>query len=396
MRLLFRRIGRTLQDAWQLGEDWRFHQSHRGPAYPPRWQRVVEQARLLRTSALDAEDYYRLGLHRPDLSFEEKSTFLGKYRSFRYYDQINPQQYEIFGHDKALMHWLALPLDVPMPRVLATIGEPGHPGLGERIGDVRALRRFLSRPEARHLFLKPVTGTLGAGALALGERVPGSLAWQRLPGTGVIGIDDVVAHTQDGTGGLRRFLIQPRIAPHRELARIVPDVLHTVRVGTYVENGRAHILGACLRMGNGLNPTDNSVIPGGISIAFDLLTGELGAGQEIVDGLPRRRPDHPVTGVRFEGSVLPYWREALEVAEDAARKFSFMPWLSWDVGISESGPVITEFNTRSRWTSVQLATGKGLLAGRLGAVMLAHRRTAASGLRFAPEIVRTTSYPSLG
>jgi hypothetical protein len=154
MKLLLRCLVRSLHDAWQLREDWQWHVRQRGPAFPPRWRRVIEQARLLRTSALDAEDYYRLGLHTPDLSFAEKSTFLGKYRSFRYYDRINPEQYEIFGHDKALMHWLALPLDIPMPRVLATTGEPGHPGMGERIAarprrDCASRRRLCGRPHTR-------------------------------------------------------------------------------------------------------------------------------------------------------------------------------------------------------------------------------------------------------
>lgn len=68
-------------------------------------------------------------------------------------------------------------------------------------------------------------------------------------------------------------------------------------------------------------------------------------------------------------------------------KFSFLPLLSWDVGISAQGPVISELNTRSRWTSVQRAIGKGLLSRTLGEAMFAHRGVAASGLRFDPGIV---------
>ncbi len=381
---LLRSSIRMIQDALQVQADWANHSRYRGRAFAPRLHRAIEQARLLRTSAMDSEDYYRLGLHRTDMPFSEKRSFLGKYRSFRYYTRINPIQYEVFGHDKVLMHLLALPLGVPMAPVLATTGAPGDPVIGERLNDAEALREFLVRPSSRNLFLKPCTGTLGIGALALGERLGDGHSWQRLPGRTPICVEEVLRHFLDARGRMRRFLIQPRFAPHPGLAHIVPEVLHTVRVGTLFDSGRVHVLGAALRMGGGDVPTDSSMAPGGISIPFDLLTGELGEGHEVVDGLAHRRPDHPVTHVRFTGSALPYWREALKMAEEAARKFSFIPWLSWDVGISESGPVITEFNTRSRWTSVQAAMGKGLLAGKLAEVLSPHAGIGASGLRLAP------------
>lgn len=378
---LLRTIARALQDALQFREDWIRHSRHTGPDFASRARRAIEQARLLRTSAMDAEDYYRLGLHRTDMSFADKRRFIGKYRSARYYQRINPLQYEVFGHDKVLMHLLALQLGVPMAPVLASTAGPGDPVIGEHLAGLNALREFLLRPASQSLFLKPCTGTLGLDTLALGERLADSRSWRRIPGRGSIDLEEVVAHCMDANGRMRRFLVQPRLAPHPALARIVPEVLHTVRVGTLFEGGRVHVLGAALRMGAGTRPTDNAMDPGGISIPFDLHTGVLGEGLEVADGVARRRPDHPVTHHPFAGSVLPYWREALDTAEAAARGFSFIPWLSWDVGICESGPVITEFNTRSRWTSVQAATGKGLLAGKLGEVLSAHAGIGTSGLR---------------
>jgi len=387
LRTLLRTIGRSVQDLAQLRHDWAWHARFSGAAFPSRLQRAIEQAKLLRTSAIDAQDYYRYGLYRADMAFQEKCAFLGKYRSYRYYHCINPWQYELFNQDKVLMHLLAAPLGVPMVPVLASTGRVGDPCMAEFLPDAQSLRGFLQRPDAQHLFLKPVGGTLGEGALALGARQADGRSWQRLPGAGRIDIDEVVAHTLDRHGRMGRFLIQPRIAPHPDLARIVPDVLHTLRVGTLVHEGRVHILGAGLRMGSGSAPVDDFTIPGGLSIPVDALTGELGVGIEMVNGRPRPRTEHPITGAPFVGTVLPFWREALAAAEDGARKFSFLPLLSWDVGISAQGPLITEFNTRSRWTSVQTAIGKGLLAGTLGEAMLAHRGVAASGLRFDPQVV---------
>ena len=384
---LLRAIGRSIQDLAQLRSDWAWHARFAGADFPPRLHRAIEQAKLLRTSAIDAQDYYRYGLYRRDMPFHEKSAFLGKYRSYRYYRRINPLQYELFNRDKVLMHLLAAPLGVPMVPVLASTGRTGDPYMAEFLADAHALRTFLLRPGSQHLFLKPVDGTLGEGALALGERLGDGRSWRRVPGSGSIDVDEVVAHTLDRNGQMRRFLVQPRVAPHPDLARIVPDVLHTLRVGTLVHGGRVHLIGAGLRMGSGSVPVDDFTIPGGLSIPLDPLTGALGAGIEMVGELQRMCTQHPVSRVPFAGTVLPFWREALAAGEDGARKFSFLPLLSWDVGIAAHGPIITEFNTRSRWTSVQTAIGKGLLSGQLGEAMIAHRGLAASGLRYTPQIV---------
>ena len=68
---LLRAIGRSVQDLAQLRSDWPWHARFAGADFPPRLQRAIEQAKLLRTSAIDGQDYYRYGLYRRDMPFRE-------------------------------------------------------------------------------------------------------------------------------------------------------------------------------------------------------------------------------------------------------------------------------------------------------------------------------------
>jgi len=383
-----RAAGRWLSLLAQSSRDLKYHARFTGTEFSPRLQRIIEQARLLACSAIDAEDYYRLGLYRPEMRFDDKAAFIGKFANYRYYDLINPPQYDVLGLDKALMHRLAASLSIPMPEVLATTGPLDAPSYGPLLDTPAKVRDFLAQPDSEDLFLKPVTGSLGAGALSLGQRVPGTQTWRTLPGKDSKDAEGVLAWISSTEGQLERFLIQRRVIPHPVIHDIAPDVLATIRFGTLTRKGVTSIVGWSLRLGGGQTPTDNYTEPGGITVAIDMTTGTLGDAVEIVDGRPRVRQDHPRTRKRVTGIVIPDWQDYVATALDAAGKFSFMPWLAWDVGVSAQGPVITEFNTRTRWTSTQQAMDKGLLSGEIGATLLPHRGMGRSGLLFPARIVR--------
>jgi len=55
---------------------------------------------------------------------------------------------------------------------------------------------------------------------------------------------------------------------------------------------------------------------------------------------------HPVTGVSFDGFVVPYWREAIELVSNAQRHFKELRTLGWDVALTDGGPAILEANAR--------------------------------------------------
>ena len=82
---------------------------------------------------------------------------------------------------------------------------------------------------------------------------------------------------------------------------------------------------------------------GGIASPICLESGELGAAtsKDVMGGTIIK---HPSTGVVIQGTILPYWQEALAMVTSAHEMFKKFKLLGWDVGFSEFGPVILEAN----------------------------------------------------
>jgi hypothetical protein len=58
---------------------------------------------------------------------------------------------------------------------------------------------------------------------------------------------------------------------------------------------------------------------------------------------------------------LPDWNELLEICTKGAKILSPLKFQSWDIGMSDEGPIVIEANSGSAFSLSQLATGKGFL-----------------------------------
>lgn len=384
--MLARRLRRWLGYATQIGSDLKWHRRFAGPEMPSRARRIVEQARLLIISGIDGEDYYNHGLFRKHMPFSEKVRFLGYYEKIRYYDTINPPVYDIVARDKVLFHLLAKAVDIPVPAVHAVTRYKSQPVCGRELSDLDALERFLKDPESQDFFFKPAGSSFGEGALSLGKKITGELAWRQLPGDDRIELRDILDHVQEG-GVMRRFLIQERLRPHPVFDKIVPDVCSTLRIMTYTKDGATTLLGAALRLGNGREATDN-LTGGGVVVAVDADSGVLGDVVSLDSGTPQRMSNHPVTGVRISGERVPDWHELVALVTSAAARLSFIPCIGWDVGVTDEGPVIVEINTRSRCRPIQVANDRGMLTGPLLEALLSNDGTVKSGLNLRRHLGR--------
>ncbi|MCL1871136.1 MAG: hypothetical protein FWF90_12080 [Promicromonosporaceae bacterium] len=54
---------------------------------------------------------------------------------------------------------------------------------------------------------------------------------------------------------------------------------------------------------------------------------------------------HPQTGAHIRGAIIPFWREALSMCEEAASVVPQVRYVAWDVAITPSGPVFIEGNS---------------------------------------------------
>jgi hypothetical protein len=143
------------------------------------------------------------------------------------------------------------------------------------------------------------------------------------------------------------FLFQETIRQHPGLDKLNPSCLNTIRFDTFIDKeGKVEIMSGFMRTSITNNFVDN-VSSGGCLIPIDLQSGSLKKdGYRVlkVNGV-NLLTEHPVTKTVFEGFGIPYFDEAKDLVVMAAGLFPCLRLVGWDVGISDSGPVLIEGNS---------------------------------------------------
>ena len=341
----------------QISKDYRYHRRVKALDASV-LRRFAEQLSLLWTNRITAEDYYNLGLFDPSMTRAAKRTYLGGYRTSRVYLAFNPQEYHGLIDKKLEFNTYASEAGLPTAETLAVVTEQkcgfGLPSLATE----EDLADWMVKNSIVDVVIKPVDGIKGFGVLSLGNRIGETLSWQRLPSGEPIDLSAIWTHCARYLyrGGV---LVQRRLAPHPVLARVMPNVLHTVRVVTYYDT-HATIIDAALRVGNGKGPADN-LAQGAIVVPIDLTTGLCGRGSMLIDGLPHAVDHHPLTRTQLTGIVLPHWDQVCELAKAAAQTFSMQKSIGWDIGLTTQGPILLEGNWCYDLTVNQLARRQGIL-----------------------------------
>ncbi|MCK0510758.1 sugar-transfer associated ATP-grasp domain-containing protein [Aromatoleum buckelii] len=389
---LMRLSKRYLDFSNQIAVDFEWHRRQGGLGLGPLSARLIEQTRLLKSSAICAEDYYHLGLYRGELSFEQKRSFLGSYQKWRYFDRINPPVYDVLARDKALFHIFADSHGIPTPETLATTAPGTKPYFGLRLDTAGAVRQFLQDHHGEDLFFKPADGSLGEGALAVGPDGSSTRAWIELPSQTATDVEGILQHLTPG-GKLGRFLVQRRLRPHQLFADIVPHVCPTVRIMTLCTERGVEFLGAAVRIGSGRSATDN-VAGGGLIAPITMRTGLLQRAYCLDDGIPKPTDVHPLTGASLPRVETPEWGKIQTLVAESAQRFNFLPCIGWDIGITDGGPVVIEINTRPRCVSVQTAAPHGLLQGPLGRELAKTAGRLGNGLSIDPRHAQSDPQPA--
>jgi hypothetical protein len=200
-----------------------------------------------------------------------------------------------------------------------------HEDLNNIINDLLAMSANNS------VFIKPMTGSEGKGILRISNR-PNE--------TPNLVIPDFYKHFISGS-----YIFQDEVKQHKDLAKINPNTLNTMRIDTFKKPGcTPEILSGLLRIGRSYGYVDNTG-SGGMFIGIDMSKGTLkefaltylGHGGMIYNA-------HPDTGYVFYGFQIPMFEEAKQLVLEAA---SFLPTslMGWDIAVSEEGPVMIEGNS---------------------------------------------------
>jgi len=157
-------------------------------------------------------------------------------------------------------------------------------------------------------------------------------------------------------------ILEVNIEQHPLLKSFHPNSLNTIRVITVLDsNGKVVILGTILRIGVENNVIDN-FDAGGVSAVVNLESGVVEGPLLYKD--PRKKIKktsvHPTTNVKILGTVLPFWKELIDLVQELALVVPEVRTVGWDIAITEKGPLLLEGNNNWDKTHWQKSYGKGM------------------------------------
>lgn len=136
------------------------------------------------------------------------------------------------------------------------------------------------------------------------------------------------------------YIAEPLITNCKEIREFAPNSLNTLRVTILMVKGEPVVQYVWFRLGNG-DQTDN-LHSGGVASGVDLKTGCVAT--KAFDRHFMKYTVHPGSGKQIYGFKIPYFDEAVQLAKDAAMVTPGLRYVSWDVAVTENGPMIMEGN----------------------------------------------------
>ena len=157
------------------------------------------------------------------------------------------------------------------------------------------------------------------------------------------------------TGEENAWLLEERIEQSECMAAFHPQSCNTMRVTSYLRDGKADILWCDLRMGVGGSVVDNAGA-GGVLASVDPETGIVRTPAMTKKG--DSFLCHPDTGAQIIGFHVPRWDELLALVDTLAHVVPEQPYVGWDLALTDNGWVMIEGNDRAQF-GVQFAERRG-------------------------------------
>jgi hypothetical protein len=208
-------------------------------------------------------------------------------------------------------------------------------------GVLKPLVAFL-RELGDAIVLKPNFGTHGDGVIFLEPGLDGLVERGR-------GINATTAENIVGRIGHSEYIVAPRIRQAAYAEAIFPSSTNTVRVMTMLDpdSGRPFVPICVHRFGSTYTAPIDAFAKGGLVSEIDLDTGRLGPLIAMPkEGVRTPVDTHPDTGVRTTGQIVPHFHAMIKHLLEVAERLPFLPYLGWDVIVSDEGFHLNEANVQ--------------------------------------------------
>lgn len=167
------------------------------------------------------------------------------------------------------------------------------------------------------------------------------------------------------------FIVQEKILPNEELKIIYPKSINTMRVITYLFDGKVYTCPISLRIGGNGSEVDN-IHAGGMSIA-------VGDDGDLADCAYRlgygdafdKYYEHPDTKVKFSGYKLSFVNSVIKAAKKLHVNTNGVGLISWDFTVNNKNEIIVieaNYKGQSSWFP-QMLSGKSLFGDNTSRIL---------------------------
>lgn len=251
---------------------------------------------------------------------QEKRAYMTRRYMFRFFDRYNPKELRSRIGDKSL--------------ATKYYSEFLQREQFNKSDGFDAFLSFTSRHP--HLFVKKAIGWGGTGARKekINSEDDAIRVWRSLNS------DEVV---------------EPVIENHDLLKKIYPDSLNTIKV-TVLQTPKGPVIAtAIIRFGN--QTVVDNVHSGGIAAGINVATGEIETA--AMDKHFREFTQHPITGEPILGIVVPEWEAIKKLAIRASLVTPQLRYTSWDIALTNDGPIMIEGNWDAEFYAEQALYNRG-------------------------------------
>lgn len=154
-------------------------------------------------------------------------------------------------------------------------------------------------------------------------------------------------------------LVETFVVQHHDLNRLSPSAVNTVRIFTQLnKENEVELLGCRQRIS--INSMVDNMAAGNIAAPINEDSGIIEGPGVYSDITKTPETIHPITGVSIVGFQVPFWKECVELAKNAALEHPQNRSIGWDIVVTENGPGLIEGN--HDWCKLvwQLPVNQGL------------------------------------
>lgn len=191
------------------------------------------------------------------------------------------------------------------------------------------------------LVLKPLMGGGGSGILFI------SLNNNQLMVNGYVNRDTELSLT---LSSLNQYVLYDHFNQKGFSRHFYTHSLNTLRVLTMINpiTNEPFIPITVHRFGTSRSGNVDNWSSGGICSEIDLETGKLSKAVGYpIKGKLEWHSSHPDSGVQIEGEIVPNWENIKQFVLEAAKKTAMIPYIGWDIVLSNEEIYILEANSNS-------------------------------------------------